>query len=139
MAFSDDKLNRVFDRTSGYCHICGKRLVFSNYGVVGARGAWEVEHSIPKCEGGSDHLNNLYAACISCNRQKGKSCTRRARAKYARSRAPLSVKRREQAKSKNAFAGGLLGAALGSVAGPLGVFAGALIGAKHGYDSNPDD
>jgi 5-methylcytosine-specific restriction endonuclease McrA len=138
MAFSDDRLNRIFDRTSGYCHVCGKKLAFSNYGVAGARGAWEVEHSVPRCEGGTDHLNNLYAACIPCNRQKGRGCTRKARARHARTRAPLSAGRRERLRGENALAGGLLGATLGMVAGPLGVFAGALIGAKHGHDSDPD-
>jgi 5-methylcytosine-specific restriction endonuclease McrA len=139
MAFTDDRLSRIFDRTSGYCHICRRKLAFCNYGIIGARGAWEVEHSVPKCEGGTDHLNNLYAACIPCNRQKGRGCTRKARAGYSRTRAPLSVKRREKAKVRRAFGGGLLGAALGSVAGPLGVVAGTLIGAASGYDSDPDD
>lgn len=139
MAFSDEKLNRIYDRTAGRCHICGARLAFCNYGVVGARGAWEVEHSVPKCAGGTDHLNNLYAACISCNRSKGRGSTRLFRAKCGRTRAPLSVKRREQIKSSNAVAGGLLGGALGAMAGPWGMLAGALLGANAGYDEDPDD
>jgi 5-methylcytosine-specific restriction endonuclease McrA len=41
-----------------------------NYGKLGERGAWEVDHSIPVSRGGSDHMNNLFASCISCNREK---------------------------------------------------------------------
>jgi hypothetical protein len=41
-------LNAIYDRTSGYCHIFHRKLVFTNYGIVGAKGAWEVEHSGPR-------------------------------------------------------------------------------------------
>jgi hypothetical protein len=30
-------LNAIYDRTSGYCHICQPKVYFSNYGIVGAR------------------------------------------------------------------------------------------------------
>lgn len=39
MGFSDEQLNKVCDRTDGRCHLCGKKLVFKNYGCLGARGA----------------------------------------------------------------------------------------------------
>lgn len=139
MAYTVEQLSRIYDRTSGYCHICCKKLAFSNYAAPGARGAWEVEHSRPKCLGGTDHLNNLYPACITCNRGKGAGCTRKARASYARSRAPLSVTKRGEARARNAAAGAAVGALIGSFAGPLGFVAGALIGGKEGYDRNPDD
>ena len=58
------------DRTSGYCHICHRKLAFTKYGIVGAKGACEVEHSRPQALGGTHHSNNKYAACISCNREK---------------------------------------------------------------------
>lgn len=138
MAYSTERLEDIFDRTSGYCHICGGKLSFCNYGICAARGAWEVEHSRPRCEGGTDRLNNLYAAHISCNRSKQAICSRRVRARYGRTRAPLSVTRRSNAKSKNAVSGGLLGAVLGSVAGPWGIVIGAAMGGKTGYDRNPD-
>jgi len=73
MHFSDDDLNEIYDRTSGYCHICHRKLAFINYGVLGARGAWEVEHSKPQARGGTHMRTNLYAACIPCNRSKGLS------------------------------------------------------------------
>lgn len=135
MAYSNERLGQIFDRTSGDCHICGVKLFFCNYAAHGKRGAWEVEHSKPKCEGGTDHLNNLYAAHIRCNRSKGATCTRKARAKHGRTKAPLSVKRHAEVKSKNAAGGALLGGALGGLlGGPLGAAIGAAIGGKSGYD-----
>ncbi|MDT5063048.1 MAG: 5-methylcytosine-specific restriction enzyme [Acidobacteriota bacterium] len=138
MAYSTERLEQIFDRTSGYCHICSGKLSFCNYARHGARGAWEVEHSIPKCEGGTDHLNNLYAAHISCNREKQAICTRKARARNGRTKAPLSSRRRAEAKSRNAITGGLVGGLLGSIINPWAAVAGAVIGGKKGYDRNPD-
>jgi len=140
MAYSDERLEQIFDRTSGYCHLCGGKLSFCNYGIYGARGAWEVEHSIPQCEGGSEHLNNLYAAHISCNRRKQAICTRKARAQYGRTKAPLSSRRRAEAKSRNSVSGAFIGGTLGAlIGGPWGAVIGAAIGGKSEYDRNPDD
>jgi 5-methylcytosine-specific restriction endonuclease McrA len=140
MGYSDERLEQIFDRTSGYCHICGGRLSFCNYGIFGTRGAWEVEHSVPKCEGGTEHLKNLYAAHISCNRAKRATCTRKARAQYGRKKAPLSVRKRREAKVRNTTTGAVIGSIVGNVvAGPWGLLAGALIGAQKGYDTNLDD
>ena len=139
MAYSNERLNDIFDRTSGYCHICGGKLVFGNYANFGARGAWEVEHSRPRCEYGSERLCNLYPAHVCCNRSKQAKSTRYARAQYGRTRAPLSVSRRGQAKSDNAIVAGFLGGVVGGlVAGRGGFVVGALIAGKHGYDQNPD-
>lgn len=71
MAFSDEVINSVYDKNDGYCWWCGKKLAFSNYGVVGARGGWEIDHSNPVSRGGTDYLRNLVPACIECNRSKG--------------------------------------------------------------------
>ena len=68
--FSEEKLNKIFDKTDGRCRFCGKQLSWSNYGQRGRRGAWAVDHSIPPANGGSDHLNNLYATCYACNEEK---------------------------------------------------------------------
>lgn len=76
MSYSDDRLNDVYDKNDGKCWHCGMQLAFTNYGQYGAREAWEVDHSIPICEGGTDHLNNLVPACIRCNREKGALHTR---------------------------------------------------------------
>ena len=138
MAFTTEQLNKIYDRTSGYCHICHKKLAFKNYGALGARGAWEVEHSNPRAQGGTNRLNNLYPACIKCNRSKGASSTRSVRAKNGKSRAPLSIAKRKTAKAQNAVVGSAAGAAVGAILGPIGAIAGALIGARIGHKKNPD-
>ena len=139
MPYTDRQLNAIYDRTSGYCHICGKKLSFVNYAKLGRRGSWEVEHSKPKAKGGTSYLSNLSAACIACNRSKGTKQTRTARRKHGRSRAPLSVTGRRTAKRDQAMVAGALGATVGSVFGPGGTIIGAALGAKLGYDRNPDD
>ena len=61
----------IYDSTRGYCYYCGKKIAWKNYGLIGERGCWEVDHYTPKSGGGSDHINNLVPACIPCNREKG--------------------------------------------------------------------
>lgn len=138
MNFTEEDLYDIYDRTSGYCHICQKKLAFKNYGQFGARSAWEVDHSNPKSCGGTNRLNNLYAACISCNRRKNNNSTRLARSTYGNRRTPLSRAARKRAKDRSAIIGGLLGAVSGSVFGPGGAILGGAIGAKLGHKLNPD-
>ncbi len=138
MSFTESERKEIYDRTSGYCHICQKKVAFTNYGVVGARGAWEVEHSNPRAEDGTDCLNNLYPACIPCNRSKGTQSTRTVRARNGKTRAPLSRRNRENAKIINAAiyalgAGGLTY----KLYPPAAVIAG-LVGLYMGYRRNPD-
>jgi len=139
MAFEIEQLARIFNRTSGYCHICRKKLCRKNYGQLGQRGAWEVEHSVPQCKGGSHHGNNLYAACIKCNRDKGAMTTRTVRGWHGHTRAPMPIERREVAQAENTFlgsvGGGLVGLLLG---GPVGCALGVAAGAKIGKSLNPD-
>lgn len=138
MAYDEETLNRAYDRTTGYCHICGKKLAWSNYGRPGARGAWEIEHSVPRAKGGTDHGNNLFPACISCNRSKQAVTTQTARRWHGRRCAPLSRKQREKARRDNAVAGGILGGVFGAIAGPWGVAFGIGVGATIGHKLNPD-
>ncbi|HYR88448.1 MAG TPA: HNH endonuclease [Terriglobia bacterium] len=132
MGFSAEALSRIYHRTGGYCHLCGCKVSFTNYGTVGARGAWEVEHSIPWSLGGTDHLNNLYAACIPCNRAKGNGSTRTARAWNGRSSAPLSREQRKAIRTQNLWGGAATGFLFGMRFGPGGAilcsFLGALLG-----------
>jgi len=70
MGYSDEELSYVYSRNDGYCWHCDKKLSWSNYGAVGAKGAWEVDHSKPVSRGGTNYLQNLVPACIPCNRSK---------------------------------------------------------------------
>jgi 5-methylcytosine-specific restriction endonuclease McrA len=138
MAWTDDQLEAIYDRTSGYCHLCSKKLAYTNYASTGSRGAWEVEHSVPKACGGTDRMNNLYAACIDCNRSKQARSTRNCRAQNGRSRAPLNRRARKTARTQSALAGAGLGALLGSAFGPFGAVVGGALGAHLGHKENPD-
>jgi 5-methylcytosine-specific restriction endonuclease McrA len=139
MVYTDEMLSAINDRTSGYCHICGKKLAFTNYAKPGKRGAWEVEHSVARANGGTERLNNLYAACITCNREKRDGSTRAARARNGRTRAPLSREKRAAAKTRNALAGGAAGAVIGGrFFGPAGAFIGGLIGAAIGKSAKAE-
>jgi len=138
MLFNKEQLGRIYDRTSGYCHICHKKLSRANYGVNGAKGAWHVEHSKPRCDGGTDHMNNLFPACIGCNCQKGRSATPVARRRNGKTRAPLNPEQRQHAKFENGVAGIVVGGLAGAAFGPLGALVGAVAGACVGSSGNPD-
>ncbi|SRR5713226_9558272 len=139
MAYTRIELRQIYDRTSGYCHLCGRKLSFTNYGRSGEKGAWHVEHSVPRAKGGTDHGNNLYPACISCNLEKDTFATKTARGWNGRSRAPLSREKRKQARVNNAVAGGVIGGIVGAaVFGPVGAAIGAGVGAKIGHGIKPD-
>jgi len=141
MPYSDEKLDAIFTRTHGNCHICGKTLSWSNYGRFGFRGCWEVEHSVARALGGHPHhLNNLYAACIPCNRLKGCMSTRWARAYHGRTRAPLSAAKKAERRENNSAGLGLLfvgGAMLGGLPA-MGAVLFGLVGAAVGYSLEPD-
>jgi 5-methylcytosine-specific restriction endonuclease McrA len=138
MVIDPAKNRKAFDKTDGRCHICGKKLCYSNYGSFGSKGCWEIEHSNPQAVNGTHHLNNLYPACITCNRSKGKSPTRSARSFHGRTRAPYSRAKKESIKNSNAILGGTTFGLLGSVAGPAGLVFGALLGAVIGHSINPE-
>jgi 5-methylcytosine-specific restriction endonuclease McrA len=76
MPFDKQTLTRIYKRTSGYCHLCHAKLSIKNYGQLGKKGSWQVEHSVPRSKGGTDHLNNLFPACVTCNGDKSNKTTR---------------------------------------------------------------
>jgi 5-methylcytosine-specific restriction endonuclease McrA len=137
--YDDDRLRAIFERANGCCHLCGKKLALSNYGAHGRRGAWEVDHSRPLADGGTDHLNNLYPAHTSCNRSKQAQSSTAVRKTNGRTRPPLSSAALEREKETNAltgaFAGGLLGA---RIAGPHGFLIGAIVGGLASSFVEPD-
>lgn len=129
-----EMLRRIYDRTCGNCHLCGKKLSFQNYGRFGQRAAWEIEHSIPRSEGGSDHLNNLYPACIVCNRSKGTLTSRTVRGWNSLHRTPLSKNVKNKIREENTLCGAALGGIVGLVGGPPGILFGVLLGALIGKE-----
>lgn len=132
--FDEATRRAVFNRTGGLCHLCHGPLAFSNYNNHGARGAWEVDHSKPKAKGGSDYLNNLYAAHTTCNRSKQARSSARVRRENGHSRPPMSDSAMQKLKEGDAwagaFSGGLIGLRFGGVPGML---IGAAIGAAGAY------
>jgi 5-methylcytosine-specific restriction endonuclease McrA len=139
--FDDTKLDKIFSKTDGNCHLCGKKLCYSNYGKLEGRGKWEVEHSVPKANGGTDNLNNLLPACVSCNRSKGKQSTRSARSTNGRTKAPYSANKKESIKKGNTLGGGLIGLGITALvtAHPVGLVIGVLTGSLIGNSINPDE
>ena len=137
MAYDLESRRKIFDRADGNCHICHRKLSFANYGIDGAKGAWHVEHSKPRSKGGTDHGNNLYPAHISCNLEKSDFTTRTARAWHGTKKAPLSKAKKQKIREGNADAGTLVGGVLGAMAGPIGIFAGALLGRQFGRSIKP--
>ena len=137
MAKDLQKLRLIYDRTDGYCHICHRKLSFNNHGKHGTKGAWHIEHSIAKFNGGTDRPNNLYAACIICNIEKGTLHTRTARSRNGTTRAPYKKEKKLEIREDNTTAGMLLGGFVGAIAGPWGVVVGATLGGMIGNNSSP--
>ena len=131
------RVQKIYDKTDGYCHICHSKLSFANYGNHGTKGAWHIEHSVPKAKGGSDHLNNLYPACITCNLDKGTQHTKTARRQNGTTRAPFSKAKKERIKNGNTTAGVIIGGILGATVGPLGAIVGATVGGYIGNINSP--
>lgn len=139
MRFDKQTVSSIYRRTCGYCHLCHAKLSLKYYGQPGKRGAWQVEHSVPRSKGGTNHLNNLFAACIGCNIDKSNWTTRTARGWNGKSRAPLTPAKRKQAKFENGFTGAIAGGIAGvAIAGPFGAIVGAVTGACVGSSANPD-
>lgn len=137
--YDESTLRAVFAKTDGRCHLCGTSIAFSNYAAHGARGAWEVDHSVPVAEGGTDHVNNLLPAHTTCNRSKQARSSRSARKHNGRTRAPLSAAAIERERVRNAATGALAGAFLGArFGGPVGFWIGAIAGAITAYAMDPE-
>src|SRR5438094_2883758 len=117
MSYDAATLRTIYDRTNGRCHLCGKKLSFVNYGRPGRKAPWHVEHSVALARGGTDHLNNLFPACIDCNLDKGTASSRAARGWYGRKRAPLSKAQKESVRKSNAGLGGVIGGLIGVLLG----------------------
>ena len=69
--YNEEELIDIYYKNDGYCWWCGMKLALSNYGFLGEKAAWEVDHSNPISRGGTDYFRNLVPSCIGCNRLKG--------------------------------------------------------------------
>jgi hypothetical protein len=45
LGYTCEELNAIYDKNNGDYWHCGKKLAFTNYGKIGNKGAWEVDHS----------------------------------------------------------------------------------------------
>jgi len=64
--FTFEEQKFIFERTNGNCKYCHKTLVFQNR-FSGKRGAWHIDHGRSVSGDGSNHMRNLWPACIDCN------------------------------------------------------------------------
>lgn len=129
MSYAPETLKKLYDKTNGRCHICYKKLARVNYGKHGRRGAWEVDHSVPRARGGTDRQSNLLPACTTCNRSKQDSTTRVARSEHGHTRRPRSRQEVKEAQNTGAVTGLVSGLLVGArVGGPPGAVVGGLIG-----------
>ena len=89
----EDKRVAVYEKSGGECSYCEKEIVLYNRDRA-SRGAWEVEHQVPRAKNGTDHLNNLVAACWTCNLDKGVGSARTHRRTVAGERTARTSRRR---------------------------------------------
>jgi 5-methylcytosine-specific restriction endonuclease McrA len=133
--FDDETKLKVYEKTDGCCHLCHKKIAKKNYGVIGTRGAWEVDHSKPASKGGSNHINNYQPACIPCNRKKGNSSTQSARRTHGVTALPKSKQQKTELRKRKVLGGAGTGAIVGMRFGPIGAIVGAVAGALIGSNS----
>lgn len=66
MNHSDKKL--VWEKTNGYCHFCGEKVIFENYGKNKfIPGNWNIDHIFPRAMGGYNDTANYLPTCGECN------------------------------------------------------------------------
>lgn len=138
MAKDLQRLRSIYKRTDGYCHLCHRKLSFRNHGQKGAKGAWHIEHSVPRNNGGTDHMNNLFAACIECNIEKGTMSSRTVRSLYNNTRAPYRKEKKQEIREDNIATGMVIGGIVGLIGGPWGVTIGATLGGMIGKSNSPN-
>lgn len=133
--FDDNTKLKVYEKTDGCCHLCHKKIAKKNYGAIGARGAWEIDHSKPASKGGSNHMNNYQPACIPCNRKKGNSSTQSARRIHGVTVLPKSKQQKVEIRKRKTLGGAGAGAVVGMRFGPIGAIVGAVAGALIGSNT----
>ncbi|MCU0435377.1 MAG: HNH endonuclease [Bacteroidia bacterium] len=137
MGYTTERLEQIFDKTDGHCHLCHGKISFTQYGKNSSSG-WEVEHSVPKSKGGTDNLKNLFPAHITCNRSKKDKSTKTVRSEYRHTRAPYSREVKQSIKRNNSTAGAIVGGSVGAIFDPVGILFGAIIGGAIGSANSPE-
>ncbi len=135
---SEAEKRRIFEKSDGRCHICYRPLDFHLYGKADQPGGWEIDHSRPRAAGGTNHINNLFAACCSCNRSKQDRSSYEVRQAHGRRRPPLSSEKVRKARADNAVKYGALGLIAGAII-PGAQLGPAVIGALLGLLKDPND
>lgn len=59
--FNSYQKNTVYDKYNGYCAICGMPV---------SKTKMTIGHKIPLSQGGTNAIDNLMLACLSCNQAK---------------------------------------------------------------------
>ena len=96
IAMTDSTFALVGDTWSGKCLICNGHLSFNRRSGFGAN----VEHIVPRTEGGSNDLHNLGLTHPRCNAEKGRNWdNRKTRSDPARYQA-LVARFRERRKAR---------------------------------------
>lgn len=135
MNYSKSDRQYVLEKSGGRCNYCRKNLRLGAHGLSQDQGGWHVDHSRPRSGGGSQHRNNLVAACVRCNLRKGARPSSFARAMNGLSAAPLSHARQTRVRLRNSIIGALVGGLLGGPAIVVGAC--AAIGALLEPDPDP--
>jgi hypothetical protein len=132
MKTSPDQLRTIYERTNGTCHLCHKKVAPKNYGILNARGAWEIDHSLAKANGGTDHGNNCLPAHIRCNRAKQARASHVVRRQYGTVGVPHSKTQIEKIRQRNGGIGAVVCGAVGLLGGPLVAAAASFLGYQIG-------
>src|SRR5579871_470762 len=115
--WTHEQLCDVYDATRGRCHVCGRKVYFTNHGKRLRRGAWHVDHVVPRVRGGTNQRDNLRAACVPCNLAKGARTVDAVRSHCRRPRTTGHVAELARLRWDRIVHGALLGALIGLMLG----------------------
>jgi hypothetical protein len=95
--------------------------------LVGAEGAWEVDHSKARANSGIDHKNNLYPVCIGCNRRKKAHEIRPIQEENVFRGPPMPAKMKEGIRQRNTLGTAIISGVKGILLGGPVVLVAALV------------
>ena len=71
MTFSEDVIDKAWQRQEGRCAACDRLMVRQNRNKRGTRGAWQAHHRKPLKDGGTNYLSNCVLLHIKCHLSDG--------------------------------------------------------------------